>query len=207
MVVNGESTVELSNSGQFLAGEAKLEFETGQITPEWDPDNAMRIDHGNLAGALSEGEGRRRDRPLHADLGREQGDDQRRGHARCAMRVASPTAWNFSLKADEAVLAVEEFGLAPMRIDEWQVAGIDCAARWARDDLALRHPLRHGLDLFRRQHPRCARLAGNSARRRAKPDVHGHAQEVLAEIPRRQCARLGAAAGRARDSCSAASSR
>ena len=33
----------------------------------------------------------------------------------------TPTSWNFSLKADEAVLAVEEFGLAPMRIDEWKL--------------------------------------------------------------------------------------
>src|SRR5262249_31689187 len=36
MVVNGESTIEVSTSGQFLAGEAKLELESGQITPQCD---------------------------------------------------------------------------------------------------------------------------------------------------------------------------
>ena len=34
-----------------------------------------------------------------------------------------PTSWNFTLKANPAVLAVEEFGLAPMKVDEWQVTG------------------------------------------------------------------------------------
>ena len=33
------------------------------------------------------------------------------------------SAWNFTLKADPAVLSIEEFGLTPMKIDEWQVAG------------------------------------------------------------------------------------
>ena len=41
MVVNGETTIELSNSGEFVSGEAKLDLETGQITPPWDPDSPL----------------------------------------------------------------------------------------------------------------------------------------------------------------------
>ncbi len=37
--------------------------------------------------------------------------------------AGAPTAWNFVVKADAAVLAVEEFGLAPMQVDEWQATG------------------------------------------------------------------------------------
>jgi hypothetical protein len=122
MVVNGESTVELSNSGQFLAGEAKLELESGQITPEWDPDNAMRIDHGNLQVRYLRDKDVVEIDPSTLTWGKSKATI--RGEV-SPVRDASglPTAWNFSLKADEAVLAVEDFGVDPVRIDEWQVAG------------------------------------------------------------------------------------
>ena len=126
MVVNGESTVELSNSGQFLAGEAKLELESGQITPEWDPENAMRIDHGNLLVRYL----KERDIVEIAPSTLIWGDSKATiSGAVTPVRDASgaPTSWNFSLKADEAVLAVEEFGLAPMRIDEWKRDRLDCS--------------------------------------------------------------------------------
>ena len=122
MVVNGESTVELSNSGQFLAGEAKLELETGQITPEWDPDNAMRIDHGNLRIRYL----KERDVIEIAPSTLTWGESKATISGEVSpVRDANglPTAWNFSLKADEAVLAVEDFGVDPVRVDEWQVAG------------------------------------------------------------------------------------
>ncbi len=122
MVVNGESTVEVSKSGRFLAGEAKLEMETGQITPAWDPDNAMRIDHGNLLVRYL----KEKDIVEIAPSTLTWGDSKATisGEIR-PVRDASgmPTAWNFTLKADEAVLAVEEFGLPPMRIDEWVAIG------------------------------------------------------------------------------------
>ena len=122
MVVNGESTVELSSSGQFLAGEAKLELESGQITPEWDPEYAMHIDHGNLLVRYL----KERDIVEIAPSTLTWGDSKATiSGAVTPVRDArgTPTSWNFSLKADEAVLAVEEFGLAPMRIDEWSVTG------------------------------------------------------------------------------------
>ena len=39
------------------------------------------------------------------------GDDRQRPH------------WTFKLKADDAVLAAEEFGLAPIKVDEWSAEG------------------------------------------------------------------------------------
>ncbi len=122
MVVNGESTVELSNSGQFLAGEAKLELENGQITPVWDPDNSMHIDHGNLLVRYLKERDVVEIAPSTLSWGESKAKISGEVHP---VRDASgaPTAWNFSLRADEAVLAVEEFGVPPVRVDEWQVAG------------------------------------------------------------------------------------
>ena len=122
MVVNGESTIELSNSGQFLSGEAKIELESGQITAQWDPDNAMRIDHGNLLVRYLKEKDVVEIAPSNLSWGESQATVS--GEVR-PVRDASgvPTAWDFSLKANEAVLAVEEFGLSPVRVDEWQVSG------------------------------------------------------------------------------------
>ena len=122
MVVDGETTIELSNSGKFLAGEAKFNLEAGQITPPWDPDSPLRIDRGQLKirylqekdvveiepSTLSWGESKATFsgafRPVRDDHG-------------------VPLSWDFTLKADQAVLAVEEFGLSPMKVDEWQATG------------------------------------------------------------------------------------
>ncbi len=122
MVVNGESTVELSSSGRFLGGEAKLELESGQITPAWDPDNAMRIDHGNLFVRYRKEKDTVEIAPSTLAWGESKATVS--GEVR-PLRDASgtATAWDFTLKANDAVLAVEEFGLAPVRVDEWQVSG------------------------------------------------------------------------------------
>ena len=90
MVVNGETTIELSNSGEFLAGEAKFDLEAGQITPPWDPDSPLRIDRGQLIVRYQKSEGRGRDRAVDAELGPERGHLQRSVPARCATPAAPP---------------------------------------------------------------------------------------------------------------------
>ena len=122
MVVNGESTVELSNTGDFLAGDAKLELEAGQITPPWDPDTAMRIDHGNLIVHYLKENDVVEIAPSTLAWGKSKATFS--GEFR-PVRDASgaPASWTFALKADQATLAVEEFGLPPMKVDEWQATG------------------------------------------------------------------------------------
>ncbi len=122
MVVNGEGTLELSKSGRFLGGEARLELESGQITPAWDPDNAMRIDHGNLLVRYLKEKDLVEIAPSTLTWGQSKATVS--GEIR-PVRDASgaATAWDFTLDASDAVLAVEEFGLPPVRVDEWQVRG------------------------------------------------------------------------------------
>ncbi|HZP08742.1 AsmA-like C-terminal domain-containing protein [Methyloceanibacter sp.] len=122
MVVNSESTLELSSSGQFLGGEAKLELESGQISPAWDPDNPMRIDHGNLLVRYRKEKDIVEISPSTLAWGKSKATVS--GEVRPVRDSnGAATAWDFTLKANDAVLAVEEFGLPPVRVDEWQVSG------------------------------------------------------------------------------------
>ncbi len=122
LVVNGESTVELSRSGQFLGGEAKLELESGQITPAWDPDNAMRIDHGNLLVRYLKDRDIVEIAPSTFAWGESKATVS--GEIRPVRDGRGAAAsWDFTLRASDAVLAVEEFGVPPVHVDEWQIAG------------------------------------------------------------------------------------
>lgn len=122
MVVNGETTLDLSDSGKFLAAEGTFDLEAGQITAPWDPDSPLRIDRGQLNIRYRKDE----DVLMIAPSSLYWGESKLvfTGEFR-PVRDASgvPTLWNFAVRADEAVLAVEEAGLAPMKIDEWQVSG------------------------------------------------------------------------------------
>ena len=122
MVVNGETTVELSNSGEFVSGEGKFDLEAGQITPPWDPDSPLRIDRGKIVVRYKKEKDLVEIAPSMLQWGQSRAVIS--GEFR-PVRAAGgpPTAWNFTIKADEAVLAVEEFGLAPMQVDEWQATG------------------------------------------------------------------------------------
>src|SRR5262249_19045687 len=122
VAVDGEANVELSNSGEFLDGDAKLKLGSGQITPPWDPDSPMRIDHGNLDVPYVKAEDAGEIAPSTLDGGKSKATISGRFHP---LRDASgePASWDFVLRADEATLAVEEFGLPPMKVDEWRVNG------------------------------------------------------------------------------------
>ncbi|MGZ8415505.1 MAG: YhdP family protein [Methyloceanibacter sp.] len=121
LVVNGETNVELSNSGEFLSGEAKLDLESGQITPPWDPDSPLRIDRGNVDVRYLKEKDVVEIAPSTLIWGGSKATFS--GEFRPVRHHGVASAWNFTLKADPAVLSIEEFGLTPMKIDEWQVAG------------------------------------------------------------------------------------
>ncbi|HEX5931598.1 MAG TPA: AsmA-like C-terminal domain-containing protein [Methyloceanibacter sp.] len=122
MVVNGQGTVELSNAGDFVAGEADFDLETGQITPRWDPDSPLRIDGGRVRLSYRKANGVIEIAPSTLVWGQSRATFS--GEFRPARdERGTLTAWKFELRANEAVLAVEESGLAPMTVDEWQATG------------------------------------------------------------------------------------
>ncbi|MGD9502029.1 MAG: AsmA-like C-terminal domain-containing protein [Methyloceanibacter sp.] len=122
MVVNGEASVELSNAGDFVSGSADFGLETGQITPPWDPDSPLRIDGGRVKVRYIEARDAIEIAPSTLNWGKSRATFSgllrpERGPG------GAPVAWNFDIKALPAVLAVEEFGLAPMKVDEWRATG------------------------------------------------------------------------------------
>ncbi len=120
--VLGEATVELSDSGKFLSGDAKLKLASGQITPPWDPDTPVRIDYGDLHIRYLKETDVVEIAPSILVWGASKATISGEFHP-VRDTNNTPTSWNFTLKADDAVLAVEEYGLKPMKIDEWSATG------------------------------------------------------------------------------------
>ena len=84
MVVNGETTVELSNSGRVLVGRGEARLGVGTDHAALGSRQPAAHRQGQAQCELSEGKGRGRDRPVHTALGRKQGDLQRRVPSRTA---------------------------------------------------------------------------------------------------------------------------
>jgi hypothetical protein len=122
MAVDGEADVDLSKNGDFIAGDAKLALAPGQIVAPWDPDTPMRIDGGHLQVRYDKNKNLIELAPSTLVWGKSKATFS--GTFR-PIRGADgePVSWDFALKADDAVLAVEEAGLGPMKVDEWSAKG------------------------------------------------------------------------------------
>jgi AsmA-like C-terminal region/Protein of unknown function len=122
MPVSGETNVELSNSGQFLAGDAKLQLGPGQIAPPWDPLNAMQIDQGDLHVRYIEKTDVVEIAPSTLKWGKSKATVRGEFHP-VRDGDGPPSSWDFKISADNSVLAAVEFGLPPIRVDEWTAEG------------------------------------------------------------------------------------
>lgn len=122
MAIDGEAKVELSKGGEFLSGEAKLRLAPGPITPPWDRETPVRIDHGDFTIRYLKKTDVIEIAPSTLRWGKSQATFS--GEFRPVRDAkGNPVSWDFSLKADNAVFAAEEFGLGPIEIDEWTATG------------------------------------------------------------------------------------
>jgi hypothetical protein len=160
--VTGETSVELSKSGEFLAAEAKFKLEPGRITPPWDPGNAMQIDHGELNLRYLKGDDVIQIEPSTLQWGPSKATISGEFRAVGAGQGGPRSSWDFKLKASDTVLAAEEFGLAPMRVDEWSVEG-NVAADGSRVNVS-RFVVRSGTASIE--------LAGSVTDAPGSPEVH-----------------------------------
>jgi hypothetical protein len=158
--LTGEASVELSTSGRFLSGDAKLVLEKGNLTPPWDPDNAMQIDEGNLHFRYTKKNDVFEIEPSTFRWGESQATIS--GNFRPGGDDGGAPSWRFRLNARDAVFAVPEFGLEPIKIDEWSAEGSVTPDR-GRVTLS-RFIIRSG-DAF-------IELAGNVADAPGSPEVH-----------------------------------
>ncbi len=123
MAVDGEARLELSNSGEYLSGDANFRLAPGQITPPWDRDTPLRIDGGQLQVRYDA-----KDKGVIEILP----STLRWGDSKATVsgtftpvrdEDGAPVSWNFRLAAGDTVFAVEEHQLAPIAIDEWVAEG------------------------------------------------------------------------------------
>jgi hypothetical protein len=119
--VSGETSVELSTKGRFLSGNARLELKKGYLTPPWDPENAMQIDAGAVRVRYTKKNGVFEIEKATLKWGESQATIS--GQFRPAGDDAGSPSWTFKLQADDAVLALPELGLAPVKVDEWSAEG------------------------------------------------------------------------------------
>jgi len=119
--VTGETSAEVTSTGKFLSGDAKLQLGRGHITPPWDPLNAMQVDGGNLHLRYLKENRIVEIEPSTLKWGPSEATVS--GEFRKADDDDGSPSWTFKLKADNAVLAAEEFGLPPMKVDEWSAEG------------------------------------------------------------------------------------
>jgi hypothetical protein len=119
--VSGETSVELSTAGRFLSGEANLQLQPGQITPPWDTKNAMKIDGGNLRVRYAKTNDVFEIEPSKLKWGESQATIS--GEFRPAGNDNGFPSWTFKLRATDALLAAAEFGVAPVKVDEWSAEG------------------------------------------------------------------------------------
>ena len=119
--LTGETSVELSTEGRFLSGDANLQLEKGYITPPWDPENAMQIDEGNLRVRYAKKNDVFEIERSTLKWGESQATIS--GQFRPAGDDGGSPSWTFKIRADDAVLAAPEFGLSPVKVDEWSAEG------------------------------------------------------------------------------------
>ena len=122
MAVDGVAKVELSQTGDFISGEAKVRLAPGQITPPWDRDTPMRIDHGDVTVRYLKGRKIVEIAPSTLRWGESQATFS--GTFRPVRDEQNNIgSWDFNLRADDAILGVDEFDLGPTKIDEWLATG------------------------------------------------------------------------------------
>ncbi len=122
MAVDGETTVELDDKGEFLSGEARLRLAPGQLTPPWDRDTPLRIDHGDFTVRYLKETDVVEIAPSTLRWGKSQATFS--GTFRPVRDAkGKPESWDFDLKANDAALGIADFGLAPIKIDEWTAQG------------------------------------------------------------------------------------
>jgi AsmA-like C-terminal region len=121
--ISGGASVELSADGQFLNWQANLTLRPGLITVPWEKDHPMQIDGGDLHVRYEKASKVVEIKPSTLFWGRSHITVS--GTAKPLVPVAGqPQHWGFDLKADQAFLAADEFGIPPLKLDALTASGI-----------------------------------------------------------------------------------
>ncbi len=121
MPLSAETSIHLSTSGALLGADAKVRLGAGRITVPWDRRRPMEIDSADLQVRYEAKKDRFEILPSKMAWGKSYAVI-----SGAFSRVAGQNGgevWAFDLKADDAVLAAEQFGLPPVRVQNWSAKG------------------------------------------------------------------------------------
>ncbi|ODA68826.1 hypothetical protein A7A08_00660 [Methyloligella halotolerans] len=120
--ITADADIQLSEKGRVISWEAGLELKPGDITVPWEKEHPIWVDSGEFHLAYPEGQDRVIVKP----------SSLRWGRSRIAMSGSFDAVkddagkierWDYRLKADEAFLAADEFGVPPIAADELSAKG------------------------------------------------------------------------------------
>ncbi|MGE0611106.1 MAG: hypothetical protein AB7O70_02035, partial [Hyphomicrobiales bacterium] len=119
--VSAQASVHLSSEGELLGAEAKLKMRAGYLVAPWDAKHPMLIDSGDIHVRYLAKEDRVEILPSTLKWGKSHATLS--GEFRPVAAANGEKVWAYEVRADDAVLAVEEAALEPVPIDRWQATG------------------------------------------------------------------------------------
>lgn len=119
--LSAETSIQLSTSGDLMGAEAKLDIAKGQVVVPWDRKRPMQIDKGKLHVRYDAESERLNILPSRLSWGRSYATIS--GSFSPTKTDDGGKVWTFDLKADDALLEADEFGLAPMKVKRWVAKG------------------------------------------------------------------------------------
>lgn len=119
--LSAETSIQLSTSGELLGAEAQLDISKGLVMLPWDLKRPMHIDSGKLQVKYDAKTQTLNILPSRLGWGRSHAVIS--GSFTPAVAQDGSSYWVFDLKADDAVLEAEEFGLPRMQVKRWTAQG------------------------------------------------------------------------------------
>lgn len=121
MPLDAETSLHLSTSGELLGAEAKLNLSAGRIVAPWDHKRPMVIDEGEIHVRYQAQNERLEILPSTIKWGQSRATVS--GEFTPVETTDGTKSWAFRLRAGNSILAADEFGLPPVRVDRWEASG------------------------------------------------------------------------------------
>ncbi len=119
--LDAETSIHLSTSGELIGAEAKLRLSAGHVVTPWERKYPMLIDEGDLHVRYQAKDDRVEILPSTLQWGESRATIS--GEFTPKITDNQIKSWSFQLVGNDSVLAVEEFGLAPSKVDQWNAEG------------------------------------------------------------------------------------
>ncbi|MEM7621248.1 MAG: DUF3971 domain-containing protein [Pseudomonadota bacterium] len=119
--VTGKAHFTLSDTGELLEANTAFQLERGKLYPSWNQDKTLEIDRGQFQLTYSKEKGLIQVLPSSLKWGESEAVID--GEMITVVDQNGTEFWQFALQTKQAQLASEEFGIAAMPVDKWQVTG------------------------------------------------------------------------------------